>query len=102
MALTRKFLKAMGVEDEKIDEIINAHTETVDGLKEQIKNASNGAADLEAITQERDTLQQELETLRQSKGDATEVQAAFDSYKATVEKEKATALKKAAMFFYTA
>ena len=33
MALTRKMLKAMGIEDDKIDQIIEAHTETVDGLK---------------------------------------------------------------------
>ena len=33
MALTRKFLKALGIEDEKVDEIISAHTETVDALK---------------------------------------------------------------------
>ena len=33
MALTRKFLKAMGIEDEKVDQIIDAHTETVDALK---------------------------------------------------------------------
>ena len=35
MALTRKMLKAMGIEDEKIDQIIEAHSETVDALKEQ-------------------------------------------------------------------
>ena len=33
MALTRRALKAMGIEDEKIDEIITMHTDTVDGLK---------------------------------------------------------------------
>lgn len=35
MALTRKFLKAFGIEDEKIDQIIEAHAETVDALKEE-------------------------------------------------------------------
>jgi hypothetical protein len=34
MALTRKMLKAMGIEEEKIEQIIEAHAETVDGLKE--------------------------------------------------------------------
>lgn len=33
MALTRKFLAAMGIEADKIDSIIDAHTETVDALK---------------------------------------------------------------------
>ena len=36
MALTRRALKAMGIEDEKIDEIITMHTETVDGLKADV------------------------------------------------------------------
>ena len=36
MALTRKCLSALGIEAEKIDEIISAHTETVDGLKDEI------------------------------------------------------------------
>lgn len=31
MALTRKMLKAMGIGEEQIEEIIEAHTETVDG-----------------------------------------------------------------------
>lgn len=35
MALTRKMLKAMGIDDEKIDQIIEAHTETVDALKDE-------------------------------------------------------------------
>lgn len=35
MALTRKFLSALGIEADKIDEIITAHSETVDGLKIQ-------------------------------------------------------------------
>ena len=33
MSLTRKMLKAMGIEEEKIDQIIEAHSETVDALK---------------------------------------------------------------------
>lgn len=35
MALTRKMLKAMGIGDEQIDEIIEAHTETVNALKNE-------------------------------------------------------------------
>lgn len=35
MALTRKFLSAMGIDEEKVDQIISAHVETVDKLKEQ-------------------------------------------------------------------
>ena len=35
MALTRKFLSAMGIEQDKVDEIINAHVEVTDALKEE-------------------------------------------------------------------
>ena len=35
MALTRKFLSALGIEEAKIDEIISAHVDTVNVLKEQ-------------------------------------------------------------------
>ena len=34
MALSRKFLASKGLEADAIDEIIQAHTETVEGLKE--------------------------------------------------------------------
>ena len=37
MALTRKLLKGMGLTEEQVDTIIEAHTETVDVLKEQVK-----------------------------------------------------------------
>lgn len=35
MALTRKFLSALGIEADKVDEIIQAHTDTVDALKNE-------------------------------------------------------------------
>lgn len=41
MALSRKQLKALGIEDDKIDLIIEAHTETVNGLKDQIETLKN-------------------------------------------------------------
>ena len=34
MSLTRKFLSAMGIEEDKIEQIIDAHTDTVNALKE--------------------------------------------------------------------
>ena len=52
MALTRKMLKAMGLEDEKIDQIIEAHTETVDGLKESLEKAQAAAKALPGVQKE--------------------------------------------------
>lgn len=56
MALTRKFLSALGIEADKIDEIINAHSETVDGLKSQLAEVKADADKLSAVTKERDEL----------------------------------------------
>ena len=56
MAVTRKFLKGMGLTDEQVDTIIEAHAETVDGLKEKLAKAEADAATLEAVTKERDAL----------------------------------------------
>lgn len=61
MALTRKFLSALGIDAEKIDEIINAHTETVDGLKEQLGQFKADAEKLPAVQKELDELKKAAE-----------------------------------------
>ena len=73
MAFTRKMLKAMNIEDEKIDQIIDAHSETVDALKADRDAYKEDAAKLAAV-------QKELDELK-AKGD--------DGYKAKYEAEKA-------------
>ena len=52
MSLTRRMLKAMGIEDEKIDEIITAHSETVDALKEQRDQYKSDAEKLPNVQKE--------------------------------------------------
>lgn len=54
MALTRKFLSALGIEEDKVDQIIIAHTETVDGLKEQRDSYKADAEKLPAVQKELD------------------------------------------------
>lgn len=62
MALTRKLLKGLGLTDEQIETIIDAHTETVDGLKE----ARDGfKADAERLPE----VQRELDDLKRTGGD---------------------------------
>ena len=73
MGFSRKMLKAMGIEDEKIDQIIDAHSETVDALKADRDAYKEDAAKLAAV-------QKELDALK-AKGD--------DGYKAKYEAEKA-------------
>ena len=56
MALTRKLLKSMGIEEDKIDQIIDAHAETVDGLKDKLKTAEADSEKLKAVQRELDDL----------------------------------------------
>ena len=56
MALTRKSLKAMGLTDEQVDSIIEMHTDTVDGLKEQVKTYKADAEKLPNVQKELDDL----------------------------------------------
>lgn len=93
MSLTRKFLKALGLEDEKVEQIIDAHTEVTDALKTQIKEAQDEAGSLADVTKERDSLKAKVADLEAKAPDAAKVQADFDAYKATVESEKSNAQK---------
>lgn len=94
MALTRKFLKALGVEEDKIEEIITAHGETVAALKDDAEKARQNADDSAAIAKERDSYKQRVEALEKASGDAAKVQAEYDAYKKQVETDKANAGKK--------
>lgn len=73
MGFSRKMLKAMNIEEDKIDQIIDAHSETVDALKADRDTYKEDAAKLAAV-------QKELDELK-AKGD--------DGYKAKYEAEKA-------------
>ena len=44
MALSRRMLTAMGITAEQIEQIIEAHTETVSGLKQQIADLGDELA----------------------------------------------------------
>lgn len=87
MALTRRALKTMGIDEEKIDEIISLHTETVDGLKAElgkIRAAAESVPDLEK------RLQRTQEELSVAKNDGWKdkyegVKKEFDAYKADQE-----------------
>lgn len=80
MAFTRKFLKALGIEDEKVEQIIDAHTEVTDGLKKKISEAEEKA-------EQYDELQKEMEKYRKQEGykDKYEKEHAdFEAYKKDV------------------
>lgn len=71
MALTRKLLKGMGLTDEQVDTIIEAHADTVDGLKADVNRYKADAEKLPGV-------QKELDGLKAGDG---------EDYKAKYEKE---------------
>lgn len=86
MALTRKMLKAMGIEEEKIDEIIDAHTETVNALKDQAKENSGAAAQLAKVQKELDDLKEQGDGGYKDKYEKEH--SAFEDYKAQTEQKE--------------
>lgn len=83
MTLTRKSLKAMGIEDEKIEQIIEDHSETVNALKKQ-------RDDFETKANMVPELEKKIQELENSEGDDYKAKydaehEAFESYKAEVE-----------------
>lgn len=56
MKLTRKFLATLGIEEEKADEIINVHAETVNSLKDELEAAQSEASKLPTVLKELDEL----------------------------------------------
>lgn len=109
MALTRKFLKAMGIEDEKIDQIIEAHSSTVDGLKDQIDTlkADAGSAEetktkLADLQKQLDKANADLEAAKNNglQGKYDSLKKEFEDYKAGVTAKETKSAKEAAARAY--
>lgn len=89
MAVTRKMLKGMGLTDEQIDTIIEAHTETVDGLKTQIDTYKADAQKLPGVQEELDELKQAQDGGYKEKYEKEH--ADFDKYKKDVQAKEIAA-----------
>lgn len=92
----------MGIEDSKIDEIISAHTDTVNGLKDEVEKYKADAQKLPSVQKELNELKDAM-----SNGDKSpykvkyeakveeydELKKEFDKYKDDVAKEQTLAKK---------
>lgn len=97
MALTRKFLRALEIPEDKVDEIIGEHTAALENIKTERDTLKAASGDLTKAQAEITRLTGELEKAQKNSGDAAKVQAEFDAYKTQVEKEKANAGKQKAV-----
>ena len=93
MALTRKMLKAMSIDEEKIDQIVDAHSESVDAIKAERDTYKADAEKLAAV-------QKDLDELKKNGGDwqkkYEEEHSAFEAYKATADAKETKATKESA------
>lgn len=91
MALTRKLLKGLGLTEEQMDTIIDAHTETVDGLKAE---RDGFKADAEKLAD----VQRELDDIKKDgwKGKYETEKAAHDTLKQEIADKETRAAKVAA------
>ena len=94
MSLTRKMLKAMGIEEEKIDQIIEAHSETVDSLKADRDTYKEDAEKLKTVQKELDDLKAKGDDGWKEKHD--KLKGEFDTYKKNVEAKETHSKKEAA------
>lgn len=102
MALTRKFLSALGIEAEKIDEIISAHTETTDALKRERDDALADVEKYKADSGKLAKVSKELEAMKAEDGvdkwkkQYDELKAEYGQYKADVEAKEIKSTKESA------
>ena len=94
MALTRKSLKAMGLTDEQVDSIIEMHSETVDGLKEQVNTYKADAEKLPNVQRELDDLKAAGDGGFKEKFEKEH--SDFENFKKTIQEKETKAAKESA------
>lgn len=100
MSLTRKALVAMGIEAEKIEQIIDMHTEVVDAIKAERDTAKEDAKKFKADSDRLANVEKELTELKEKgeKPDAYKVKyeaikEEFDAYKGEISAKETKAAK---------
>lgn len=103
MALTRAFLKSLGLDEDKVTSIIEAHTETINGLttaktqlEQQLAEAKKDGETLKTVQKELDDLKKEDYKTKYE----TEKKAHEDLVASNAAKEAKTAKETAVKAFY--
>jgi hypothetical protein len=98
MALTRKFLKALGLEDDKIEQIIEEHTTIADRMNAEIEKYKAEAEALPRVQRELEKAQADLEAGKKDswKVKYEAVKEEFEGYKSEQTKKETRAAKEAA------
>lgn len=96
MALTRKYLKEIGIEPEKIDLIIEAHTDTVDALKDDRDKYKESADKVKGLEKELEEAKANAQTDSEWKEKYEKEHSDFETYKKEqAEKETQESIRSA-------
>ncbi len=98
MALTRKLLKGMGLTDEQVDTIIEAHTDTVDGLKADVTRYKADAEKLPGVQKQLDDLKAAGDGGYKEKYEKEH--SAFEAFKTDITAKESKAAKERAVRAY--
>lgn len=98
MALTRKLLKGMGLTDEQVDTIIEAHTDTVDGLKADVTRYKADAEKLPGVQKQLDDLKAAGDGGYKEKYEKEH--SAFEAFKTDIAAKESKAAKERAVRAY--
>lgn len=98
MALTRKLLKGMGLTDEQVDTIIEAHTDTVDGLKADVSRYKADAEKLPGVQKQLDDLKAAGDGGYKEKYEKEH--SAFEAFKTDITAKESKAAKEKAVRAY--
>ena len=98
MALKRKDLSAMGIDEDKIESIIERHTETVNGLKDELAGYKEKADKLDEVKKELAEANKKIEAYENKSTDEYKekyesLQKEFDDYKADIDAKELKAKK---------
>ena len=99
MALSRKWLATLGVDEDVIDKIVIAHGETVSGLKDEIADLEKYKADaekLKAVNKELSDLKAKVAEDSNKNEDYAKLKKEFEDYKQSIENAKVKEAKEAA------
>ena len=95
MSLTRSYLKSLGLNDDQVSAVIDAHSDTVNGLQSKYTDLETRFNAVKADADHLQTVQKELDDLRKE-----DYKGKYDSLFASVEKGKARAAKETAVKAY--
>ena len=98
--LTRKFLTALGIDEDKADQIIEQHTSVTDELKQERDGYKADAERLKEVETELNTTKATLKELKDAQGENpfekayNDVKSEYEKFKADVSAKETKAAKK--------